>query len=226
MSIEPTKSSTPQQELDQLTALPSPIYLIRKALSSVGIVLLIGSGVLLNWIIALIFAVSALGSVVWWQYLGALLLLLAGFPALYLFFAWSYGQSVVVWEAYREILRPFLAKGFGKMLDLYLVDDPKNAPPVEESRIVAEVEQRKKHFLERLPDFLRAYVQLFFTAGDVLTIVRAQRQSGQEKQQVKEKSMKSFFESLDLQVSELAEPSYIPALILAAVNLGLIYWLL
>lgn len=222
MNTTPTE---PTNSLDELTKFQRPGYLLRKALSSVGVILLIGSGLIFNWIMALVFLIGGLGSVVWWQYLLGLVGFVALFPVLYVFFALNYGRSIVAWEAYREIIRPFIAKAFAKLLDKFLVERPETAEPIQESRIVAEVEQRKKHFLEKLPDFLRAYVQLFFTGGDIVKIVRTQRQSGEEKQQVKEKSMHSFFESLDLQVSELMEPSYIPAIILAVVNLLFAYWL-
>ncbi len=213
-------------ELDALTQFQGPIYLLKKALSSIGIMLAIGAGLLLNWGMALVFLISGLGSVIWWQYLLGLVFFIALFPGLYVFFAVDYGKNVVFWEAYRQIIRPFLGKSFGFVLDRFLIENPEAATkPIEENRIVAAVEQRKKHFLEKLPDFMRAYVQIFFTSGDIIHIVRAQRQSGEEKEAVKKKSMVSFFESLDLQVAELLEPSFIPALIVAVVNIGVAYWL-
>lgn len=226
MSTEPTvQAKDLEMELDSLTSFQRPGYLLRKAFSSVGVVLLIASGLLFNWIAAVVFAIRALGDVVWWQYLGGLAFFIALFPMLYIFIALNYGRSLVTWEAYREIIRPFIAKTFSKTLDKFLVTAPGEAPPVEENKIVKEVEERQKHFLEKLPDFLRAYVQLFFTGKDIIKIVRAQRASGQEKAQVKEKAMHSFFESLDLQISELFEPSYIPAILVAIANLALVYFL-
>ncbi len=224
MTSDPLEQAV-SAEMDKLQQLSSPKQLLKKAFSSILLVITIGAGFLINGILALIFAFSRFGDVVWWQYLGGLILMLAIFPALYIFFAISYAKSVVLWEAYRELLRPLIAKLFGKSLDFYLVENPENAPPVEESRIVEEVERRQKHLLEKLPDFLRAYVQLFFTGKDIVNIVRAQRQSGAEKEAVKRKSMNSFFESLDLQVSELAEPSLLPFGIVALVNVAVVYFL-
>jgi hypothetical protein len=212
-------------EIDQLDKMNRPKQLLKKALSSVLIVVMIGAGFVVNFVMALIFAFKGLGAVVWWQYIGGLVLLLAAFPALYIFFAISYAKSVVIWEAYREVLRPLVAKLFGRTLDFYLVENPDSAAPMNESRIVEEVEKRQKHFLERLPDFLRAYVQIFFTGKDIVKIVRAQRQSGAEKEEVKRKSMESFFESLDLQISELAEPSLLPFVGVAIANVVLVYFL-
>jgi hypothetical protein len=213
------------RELSKVEQFSSPWQLLKKALSSFFIVLFIGAGFLVNAIIAIAFAFKGFGSVVWWQYLGGIVLLLAVFPAVYIFFAIAYAKTVIIWEAYREILRPMIAKAFGKSLDIYLVDNPNQAPPVDEESIVSTIEKRQKHLLEKLPDFLRAYVQVFFTAKDVLTIVRAQRASGGEKEAVKRKAMDSLFESIDLQISELAEPSLLPFWIVALVNAVVVYFL-
>lgn len=212
-------------ELDKLEQFNSPGQLLKKAFSSAFIVLLIGAGFIVNAILALIFAFKSIGAIVWWQYLATIILLLAVFPAIYIFFAISYARSLVIWEAYREVLRPLAAKLFGKSLDRYLVDNPNQAPPVDEKSIVSAIEERQKNILEKLPDFLRAYIQIFFTAKDVVTIVRAQRASGGEKEAVKRKAMDSLFESIDLQISELAEPSLIPFSVVALVNIAVVYFL-
>lgn len=212
-------------ELDKLEQFNSPLKLLKKAFSSLLVVGLIGAGFVVNAIMALFFAFSGFGNVIWWQYLGGIILLLAIFPAVYIFFAISYARSVVVWEAYKEIIRPLVAKVFGKSLDFYLVDNPESAPPVNENGLIAEVENRQKHLLEKLPDFLRAYVQIFFTGKDVLNIVRAQRATGGDKEAIKRKSMDSLFESIDLQISELTEPSLIPFGIVAVVNVVVVYFL-
>ncbi|MGH1335642.1 MAG: hypothetical protein ACRBFS_05895 [Aureispira sp.] len=214
------------KELDQLEKFSSPMQILKKAFSSFLVVLLIGAGFVVNAILSLLFAFKNFGLVPSWYYLVVLVLFLAIFPAIYIFFAMSYAKSVVIWEAYREMIRPMIAKLFGKSLDVYLVDNPENAPPVDEKSIVAEIESRQKNILEKLPDFLRAYVQIFFSAKDVITIIRAQRASGGEKEEVKRKAMDSLFESIDLQISELAEPSLIPFWIVAAINLVAAYFLL
>ncbi|BDS14783.1 hypothetical protein [Aureispira anguillae] len=212
-------------EIKQLEAFSSPLKLIKKALSSFFIVLMIGAGFVINWIMAVVFLVGYFSATSWLWFILGLLLMILIFPALYLFFAYSYGQSVLFWEAYKEGIRPIAAKVFSRTLDSFLVDNPEEASEVNESKIVKEVEERKKHFLEQLPDFIRAYFQIFFTSGDIIKIVKAQRQSGAEKEAVKQKAMHSFFESLDLQMSELMEPSLIPFYIVAAVNLITLYFL-
>lgn len=212
-------------ELQELQSFSSPFKLIKKALSSIFIVIMIGMGFLVNWIMAIVFLVGYFSVTSWWGLLIGLLLMILVFPALYLFFAYSYGQSVVFWEAYKEIIRPIAAKVFSRTLDTFLVDNPEEAEEINESKIVQEVEARKKHFLERLPDFIRAYFQIFFTSGDIIKIVKAQRKSGAERGAVKQKAMQSFFESLDLQISELMEPSLIPFYIVAAVNCICLYFL-
>lgn len=212
-------------ELERLDQFSSPFQLIKKALSSFFIVIMIGAGFIFNWIAALVFLFGYFSSTSWLWYILGLVLMIAVFPALYLFFAYSYGQSVLFWEAYKEGIRPIAAKVFGKTLDKFLVDNPAEAGSVNESKIIQEVEERKKHFLEKLPDFIRAYFQIFFTSGDIIKIVKAQRQTGAEKGAVKQKAMQSFFESLDLQMSELMEPSLIPFYIVGAVNFVCFYFL-
>lgn len=212
-------------ELDRLEQFNSPGQLLKKAFSSFMVVLLIGAGFIINGIMALIFMFKGFGEVIWWQYIGGIVLLLAVFPAVYIFFAISYARAVVVWEAYREILRPLVAKLFGKSLDLYLVDNPETAPPVNEKALVENIEEKQKGILDRLPDFLKSYFQIFFTGKDVLTIVRAQRATGGKKEEVKRKAMDSLFETVDAQISELTEPSLLPFGIVALVNVVVVYFL-
>lgn len=212
-------------EIEQLDKFSSPIQLIKKAFSSFFVVLMIGAGFIINWISALVFLLGYFSSTTWLWYILGLILMIAIFPAIYLYFAYSYGRSVVFWQAYKEGIRPLAAKIFGKTLDKFLVDNPEEAGAVNENKITQEVEERKKHFLEKLPDFIRAYFQIFFTSGDVLKIVKAQRQSGADKEVVKQKAMHNFFESLDLQMSELMEPSLIPFYIVGAANLLCFYFL-
>lgn len=212
-------------EIEQLDKFSSPIQLIKKAFSSFFVVLMIGAGFIINWISALVFLLGYFSSTTWLWYILGLILMIAVFPAIYLYFAYSYGRSVVFWQAYKEGIRPLAAKIFGKTLDKFLVDNPEEAGAVNENKITQEVEERKKHFLEKLPDFIRAYFQIFFTSGDVLKIVKAQRQSGADKEVVKQKAMHNFFESLDLQMSELMEPSLIPFYIVGAANLLCFYFL-
>ncbi|WMX15340.1 hypothetical protein [Aureispira sp. CCB-E] len=213
------------EEIEQLDKFSSPIQLIKKALSSFFVVLMIGAGFLINWISALIFLFGYFSSTSWLWYILGLILMIAIFPIIYVYFAYSYGRSVLFWEAYKEGIRPVAAKVFGKTLDKFLVDNPEEAGSINENNIIQEVEERKKHFLEKLPDFIRAYFQIFFTSGDIIKIVKAQRQTGADKAVIKQKAMTSFFESLDLQVSELMEPSLIPFFIVGAANLVCFYFL-
>lgn len=212
-------------EMEQLDKFSSPIQLIKKALSSFFVVAIIGAGLVINWIAALMFLFGSFSSTSWLWYIFGLTLMIVIFPAIYLYFAYSYGRSVAFWQAYKEGIRPVAAKVFGKTLDKFLVDNPEDAAAVNENKIAQEVEERKKHFLEKLPDFIRAYFQIFFTSGDILKIVKAQRKSGADKAVVKQKAMQNFFESLDLQMSELMEPSLIPFYIVGAVNLVCFYFL-
>lgn len=212
-------------EIDALKSFSSPLKLIKKALSSFFIVLMIGAGFLVNWVMSVIYLISCFSSSSWVWLLVGLLSLIIIFPALYLFFAYSYGQSVLLWEVYKEALRPLAAKMFSGTLDKFLAENTDDETSIDESKIVQEVEARQKHFLERLPDFIRAYFQIFFTSKDIIKIVKEQRETGAEKEAVKKKAMKSFFEALDLQMSELMEPSLYPFYIVGVVNFITLYFL-
>jgi len=220
--MTPTNEDQFIEEIEHLDKFSSPIQLIKKALSSLFVVIIISLGFIINWILALIFLSGYFSATSWSWYISGLLLMIAIFPAIYIYFAYSYGKSVVFWQAYKEAIRPLAAKVFSKTLDKFLVED---GAAINENKIIAEVEERKKHFLEKLPDFIRAYFQIFFTSGDILKIVKAQRQSGADKTMVKQKAMRDFFKSLDLQMSELMEPSLIPFYIVGAINLLCFYFL-
>ncbi len=212
-------------EIEELKSFGSPFKLIKKALSSFFVMLMIATGLLVNWGFAILFLIFCFSSTSWtWLLIGFLLLTIV-FPAIYLFLAYSYGQSMLLWEVYKEALRPIAAKVFSGTLDKFLMENPKDKSPLDESKIVKEVEARQKHFLERLPDFIRAYFQLFFTSKDIIKIVKEQRKSGAEKEAVKKKAMQSFFEALDLQMSELMEPSLYLFYIVGGVNIISLYFL-
>lgn len=201
----------------------SPFALIKKALSSVAIVAMIGAGLVINWIVALVFLFSAFSSSTWLGFFGGLALFILVFPALYLFFAYSYGQSIMAWEAYQQVIRPLLARAMSGILDKTLKLEGNEE--ISERDLVAEIDNRKKHLLERLPDFMRAYVQLFFTGKDIFKLVKEQRHSGGDKERIKQNILTRFFDAFDLQVSELAEPSLIPFLITGVINIVVIYFL-
>ncbi len=224
MDVENSAELT-EDDFKHLKSFSSPWKLIKKALSSILVALMIAAGVLVNWLVALGYLFSSLGAVWWIWFLGGLLLLIVIFPLCYLFLAYGYGQSALLWETYREGIRPLAAKVFSASLDKFLVDNPDDSSGIDESEIVKEVEKRQKHFLERLPDFISAYFKVFFTSGDIINIVKEQRKSGLEKKAVKKKAMNSFFESLDLQMAELLQPSLYFFYILGAINIIVIYFL-
>lgn len=212
-------------EIAKLKSFNSPFKLIRKALSSFFIVSMIGLGFFVNWILALVFLITCFSTSSWWLLLIGLGLMIVVFPVVYLFLAYSYGQSILFWEVYKEGLRPLIAKFFSGLLDTFLSNEAKEDFAIDENRIVKEIEERQKNFLERLPDFIRAYFQLFFNSKDIIKIVKEQRRLGTEKEAVKQKAMKHFFEGLDLQLSELMEPSLIPFYIVGAINCLVFYFI-
>lgn len=220
-----SKETMSIDELEQLKSFSSPFKLIKKALSSFFVVLMIGAGLVINWIMTLVYLFGYSSDDSWLWFFLNLILFIAVFPAVYLFFAYSYGQSVLIWEAYKEGIRPLAAKLFSSTLDRYLTDNPANAQEIDEEQLEKEVESEQKGFLDKLPDFIKAYVQIFFSSKDVLKIIREQRKNGTSKEVAKQKAMKGFFEGLDIQMSELMEPSLIPFYIVGAINLACFYFL-
>jgi len=213
------------EELNKLKSFSSPGKLIKKALSSIFVVLMIGAGLVLNWVMALIYLFGAGSSASWLWYIVGLGGMIAIFPILYVFFAYSYGQGVLLWEAYREVLRPLAGKLFSSSLDKYLVDNPNQAGELNEEAVHEEIANQQQGFLDRIPDFIKSYVQIFFTGKDIINIVREQRKTGADKTATKEKAMSSFYQGIDTQMSELIEPSLIPFYIVGAINLVFFYFL-
>lgn len=205
------------EKINQLKAFNSPWGLVKKALSSIGILLLIISGLVINWILAIIYIFGWFSGTGWLAYLLSIVALIVIFPAGYFLSAYWYGQTLLFWEAYREIIRPAAARIFSGTLDQVLVQTA-DKEELTESEIVAELENRSKHFVEKLPDFIRAYFQVFITGKDVVKLIQKQRAAGKDSEAVKNKAMLSMFEALDLQLSELVEPSMIPFYIVGAIN--------
>lgn len=205
------------EKIKQLKAFNSPFGLIKKAFSSIGILLLIISGLIINWILAIVYIFGWFSGTGWIAYLLSIIALVAIFPAGYFLSAYWYGQTLLFWEAYREIVRPAAARIFSGTLDQMLVK-AEGQEELTESEIVAELENRSKHFVEKLPDFIRAYFQVFITGKDVVKLIQKQRAAGKDSEAVKNKAMLSMFEALDLQMSELIEPSMIPFYIVGAIN--------
>lgn len=221
----PQISPTTAQEVQQLRSFKNPWQLLKKALSSVLILLMIASGFLINWVLAVVYAIGHFSGTGWGWYLLSLVAMLTIFPAGYLLAAYWYGQGLLFWEAYREVIRPTAAKIFAGTLDKMLVQAELEGEEATESEIVAELENRSKHFVEKLPDFIRAYFQVFITGKDVVQLIKKQRAAGADKEAVKNKAMLSMFEALDLQIAEIIEPSFVPFGIVAGTNLLTLYFI-
>jgi len=216
-----------EEAVQKLDKFSSPWALVKKAFSSLMLVALIGLGLLVNWVLAIVFAIGWFSVTSWLWLIIGVLLFLAVFPIAYFFCAYWYGQALLFWEAYREVIRPFTAKIFSAVLDKSLKEKPLDEEgELKESKIVKELEERSKHLVERLPDFIRAYFQLFITSKDVANIIKKQRQAGSEKAAVKKKAMDSMFEALDLQMAELMEPSLIPFGVVLVTNIATVYFLM
>lgn len=211
--------------IKKLQSFNSPWSLIKKAFSSILILLLIGSGLLINWILGGIYIFGWFSGTGWFMYIFAIIMMLVAFPLAYFFSAYWYGQSLLFWELYREVIRPLAAKIFSNTLDKILKEEKESGKEKTESEIIAELDKRSKHIVEKLPDFIRAYFQVFITGKDIVKIIIKQRATGSEKEAVKNKAMISMFEALDLQMAELLEPSMLYFYIVGAVNIVTLYFI-
>lgn len=212
-----------ENELEDLKKFEQPMYLLKQGLSSLGTILLIGSGFLVNWILAI--ALLWVGVSVWWKYPVGLAAFLVIFPLVYIGFAIYYGRRLVILQIYQQILRPALAKIFMMLLDRFLGKDTEETPSMSEEEMIALTENYKNQFLQKLPDFLKSYVKPFFVVSDIIAVVHAQRTSGQGKEIVKTKAVATLMEPLDARIATHVAPSYRPAFIIIGINLIAVFWL-
>lgn len=221
---DPFLETTPiENELEALTEFEQPMYLLKQGLSSLGTILLIGSGFLVNWILAI--ALLWVGVSASWKYPIGLATFFVIFPLVYIGFAIYYGRGLVAWQAYQQIIRPTLAKVFAMLLDRFLGKNTEETSPMSEEEMVALVEEHKNQFLQKLPSFLQPYIKPFFIVNDIIAVVRAQQTSGQGKEIVKAKAVTTLMESLDARAAAHIEPSYRPAFIIMGINLIAVFWL-
>lgn len=215
--------TTIEDEVDALDRLENPMYLLRQGLSSIGTILLIGSGFLVNWLlaIALLFA----GVSIWWKYPVGLGVFILIFPVVYIGFAIYYGRGLVAWQAYQQIIRPGITKIFLMLLDRFLGTPSEETAPMSEEEMAALVEEHKNQLLQKLPSFIQSYIKPFSMVSDIIAVVRVQRASGQGKEIAKAKAVTSLMESLDAQAAAQIKPSYRPAFIIIGFNLLAVFWL-
>ncbi len=218
-------------------------YIIRRALPSFGIVLLIALGILTNWGLAIAFFFKEI--VEWQPYITGLIVFAVGFPVLYLCFTIYYGRLVIIWESYQQFLRALIGNLWLQVLEQLLPSDPEKAPlepdlddmfdrhnnrplhatpTIEEQDIIDKFEQYKNKFSDKIPGFLQGFTQIFFAVGDLVTILKGLLQSGQGKETIKGKAFVYLMENTDANAARY-KPSYRFALILAMINLGVAFWL-
>lgn len=203
-----------QEKTDQFL---SPIFWLKLGLASVGRILLIGAGLLINFILGLAFLWSNTGS--WSSYLWGVLAFFVLFPLLYGLFALYYGRGLVAWEFYQRVLRPFIEQALTVLLNHMIRQTPDGAPLVTEERIV-----QIKHFfdqvLSKLPHFLRKRMDNLVDMTNMIVLLRQyQPTSGTLKEGFKSKVLSGVMGSIDAQATNQLQPSYLPALVIAGINL-------
>jgi hypothetical protein len=186
--------------IEQLDAIGNnPIVIIKKALSHLPVLLLMGAGVFLNWILALVFLIYCYSTTTFFWIAISLVLLIILFPAAYLFAGRIYGQTVIIYEAYQAIIKPILGNLIAKVINKVL----KNKATATSEEVEEEFKKESSSILDRIPDFIKSRLMIFSIISDVIKIATEQYKNGNGSAVAKEK----ITEFIDIQMGELASPS-------------------
>lgn len=218
MSTEENEINVAIEKIEQQI---KPWALIKKALSSFSVLFLIGSGVLINWILALVFLMGYFSAVSWSMLLFSLVILILVFPAAYAYTAYVYGQLVIVFEVYQEIIRPVAANIIAGILNRIINDDS----PITSEKVQEEFDAETSSLWDKIPDFITNSLGIVTTIKDIIILITEQYQQGGEKEIVKERITQNVFELLDAKMSELTQPSLTNFFIIAAINLAVVFFI-
>lgn len=204
--------------IEQLQKQTSAFALIKKAFSSFSVLLLIGSGIVINWILALIFLFGYFSATSFGIFLLCLFTLAVIFPIAYFLAAQIYGKAVIVSEIYKEAVRPIIAATITKVLNKIVKDD-NNSEPLSEDKIKEEFEQESGSFLDKIPDFISSRLELVATIKDIIALIIKQSKEGGDKEVLKKKISTNVFNMLDAKMEEIAQPSLTIFFIIGGINL-------
>lgn len=212
------------EELDQLdvtienleAAEKNPMMILKVAFSRLPVILLIGSGVILNWILALVFLFGNITVAPFTTILINLLFLVVLFPAAYFYAAYRYGQEAFIYEVYKEMLRPILGNLIARVLNQILNDDNKT---VSNSNIETEVKKESGSFLDKIPAFIKNRLAIFKVVNDVTKLAAERYQDGSSREIAKSNIVTYIFELMDAQMETIANPSLKTFFVIAAINI-------
>lgn len=210
--------------IEQIEQRIQPLELIKTAFSSISVLLLICTGVLLNWILAIVFILSCFSTSSWGVLLVGILALVLVFPAAYAYIAYTYGQQVVVFEVYQEVIRPVAANLIASILNKIIKDSPQDSP-LDSKQIQKEFDEQSNSLWEAIPDFISNSLGILNTIKDVIILITEQYQQGGEKEVVKNRIISQVFELFDARMEELASPSLSNFFILLIINVGVLFFL-
>lgn len=186
--------------IEQLNAIgTNPIIIIKKALSHLPVLLLMGAGVFVNWILAFVFLISHYSTTSFFSIAVSLIFLAILFPVAYLFAGRAYGQSVIIYEAYQAIIKPLLGNLIAQVINKVL----KNKATATSEEVQEEFEKESSSILDKIPNFIKSRLMIFSIISDVIKIATEQYKNGNGSAVAKEK----IIEFIDVQMGELASPS-------------------
>jgi hypothetical protein len=203
--------------LDQLKmADDNPWVIIKTAFSYLPVILLIGSGIVLNWILAFMFLFGYATITPFTTTIICLLILMILLPAAYFFVAYRYGQEAFVYEVYKEIVRPILGNLLAKALNKILNDD---STPTTSANIKEELEKESGSFLDKIPTFIKDRLAIFTVINDIIKLASERYQDGSSKENAKSNIVAYVFELMDARMETIANPSLKNFFIVAGINL-------
>ncbi|CAA6804279.1 MAG: Unknown protein [uncultured Aureispira sp.] len=206
-----------QVAVDTLVAAENnPMMIFKAAFSRLPAILLIGSGIIFNIILALLFVVRNITVLPFTTTLITFLVLMFLFPAGYLYAAYKFGQEAFIYDLYREVIRPVLGNLIARVLNTILKDDntATNSANIEEA-----VKKEGGSFLDKIPEFIKNRLAIFTVIKDVIKLATDRYQNGASKETAKSNIVAYVFELLDGRMETIANPSLKPFFIMVGINI-------
>jgi hypothetical protein len=200
----------------------NPMLIFKAAFSHLPVILLIGSGIALNWILALVFFVGNITVMPFTTILISLLILVILFPAGYFYAVYTYGQQAFVYETYKEILRPVLGNLIAKVLNKLLGDD---STTISSTNIQEEIKKESGSFLDKIPAFIKDRLAIFTVINDITQLASERYQNGGSKETAKGNIVTYIFELLDARMGTIANPSLKTFFIIGGINILAVFFI-
>jgi hypothetical protein len=194
----------------------NPMMIFKAAFSRLPVILLISSGIFLNWILAVVFFAGNITVAPFTTVLITLLILVVLFPAGYCFATYKYGQEAFIYDVYKKMIRPILGNLIARVLNKVLKDDSTETTNVN---IEEEIKKEGGSFLDKIPEFIKSRLSIFTVINDVTKLATKRYQDGNSKETAKNNIVTYVFELLDARMETIANPSLKPFFIIAFINI-------